>query len=191
MFLQLVSLVVHTLYVRSSKGAKFKVSHHWQVFWTARYEADPFHILWGKKKHGKRMEIFIYDLSNLTMPFLFCCCLSVTLPEKKQMMVRRKKRKKRVDIFHRSVWPLWHNVLEKRHTWIVYLEDWVSWFSKCRHCRAVWDKTPSHFTAAVTVFCRQLCRAGLIPYTFFLYLLPAQEPAQIAMVLIPANSCGK
>lgn len=144
-----------------------------------------------RKKHRKRMEIFIYDLHNLTMHFLFCCCLSVTLPEKKQMMVRRKKRKKRVDIFHRSVWPLWHNILEKRHTWIVYLEDWVSWFSKCMHCRAVWDKTPSHFTAAVTVFCRQLCRAGLIPYTFFLYLLPAQEPAQIAMVLIPANSCGK
>lgn len=153
--------------------------------------------LWGwslsylirKKKSGKRMEIFIYDLSYLTMPFLFCCYLSVTLPEKKQMMFRRKKEK--VDIFHRSVWPLWHNMLEKRHTWIVYLEGWASWFSKCRPCKAVWDKTPSHFTAAVTVFHRQLCKAGLIPYTFFLYLLPAQEPAQIATELIPANSSGK
>jgi len=64
------------------------------------------------------MEIFVYDLSNLTVPFffLFCYCLSVTLAEKEQMMIRRKKRKKRVDLFHSSVWPLLHSRLEKRHT---------------------------------------------------------------------------
>lgn len=100
------------------------------------------------------MGIFIYDLSNLIMPFLFCC-LSVIFPEKKQMMIRRKKRKRRVDIFIGLFGPLWHNMLAKRHTWVVYLEDWASWFSKCRHCKAVWDKARSHFTAAVTVIVLQ------------------------------------
>lgn len=144
-----------------------------------------------EKKYMLEKDGEFYDLSNLTMLFLFCCCLSVTLAEKEQMMIRRKKRNKRVDLFRRSVWPLWHNTLEKRHTWIVYLEDRASWCNKYGHCKAAWNKTPSHFTAAATVLHRELCGAGLIPNTFFLYLLPPQEPAQIATVLIPAKSSGK
>lgn len=58
----------------------------------------------------------------------------------------------------------------------------ASWFSKCGHCKAVWNKTPSHFTTAATVLQIQLCGAGRIPNTSFLCLLLAQEPAQIASV---------
>lgn len=132
-------------------------------------------------------DFYLWPFQSNNAFFLFCCCLSVTLAKKEQMIIRRKKRKKRVDLFHRSVWPLWHNGLEKRHTWIVYLQDSASWFSKCGPCKTVWNKTSSHFTAAATVLHRQLCGA----YTFFIYLLPAQEPAQIATVLIPANSSRK
>lgn len=133
----------------------------------------PISYLMRKKRCGKRVDFFFYlwpfQSNNAFFVLLY---LSVTLSEKEQMMIRRKKRKKRVYLFHRSVWPLWHNMLEKRHTWIVYLEDWASWFSKHRHCKAVWNKIPSHFTAAATVLQRQLCRAGLFLYTF-LYLLSA------------------
>lgn len=105
MFLQLVSVVVHTLYASSSKGAEFKVGIIDSVCELPTTRLIYF-ISCEKKKSEKKMKIFIYDLSSLTMPFLFCCCLSVTLPEKKQMMIRRKKRKRRIDIFHKSVWPL-------------------------------------------------------------------------------------
>lgn len=171
---------------------------HWMpAFWIVHHKSDPFHILW-ENMYGKRVEVFIYGISNLIIYIfcfvLFCWCLSVTLAEKHQMIIRRKKNnkgKKKIDFLHSSVWPWWHNSLEERPTWIVYPEAWVSWCSKCRYCKAVWTKTPSHFNPEAIVLHKQFCGLDLIPYTFFLYLLPAQEPAQIATVLLPANSSGK
>lgn len=165
MILQLVCMAVHAL------DASFLncPSQVWPISYFMR-----------KHMYGKKVEVFIYGLSNPIIYFFvlfYCWCLSVTLVEKHQMIIRRKKKKKererkkrkkgkkKIDLFHSSVWPWWHNSLEERHTWTVYLE--------------------------AIVLHKQFCRLDLILYTFFLYLLPAQEPAQIATVLLPTNSSGK
>lgn len=75
MFLQLVSVVVHTLYASSSEGAKFEVAiiDRLSELPTTRL-IIPY--VMRKKKSGKRMGIFIYDLSNLIMPFFVLLLVS-------------------------------------------------------------------------------------------------------------------
>lgn len=81
MILQLVCMVVHAL------DASFLncPSQVWSISYIMR-----------KHMYGKRVEVFIYGISNLIIYIfcfvLFCWCLSVTLAEKHQMIIRRKKK---------------------------------------------------------------------------------------------------
>lgn len=77
MFLQLVSVVVHTLYASSSEGAKFEVAiiDRLSELPTTRL-IIPYVMRKKKKKSGKRIGIFIYDLSNLIMPFFVLLLVS-------------------------------------------------------------------------------------------------------------------
>lgn len=124
-FLLLVYMVVHILYASSSKGDKVAIIGRLSKLPTMKLTHFIFYEI---KRMRERMEIFIYDLSNLTMPFFVVVAYQWPWLRSRWWLEERKERK-RVDLFHRSVWLLWHSMLEKRHTWIVYLEDWASWFS--------------------------------------------------------------
>lgn len=76
MFLQLVSVVVHTLYASSSEGAKFEVAIIDRLSELPTTRLIIPYVMRKKKKSGKRMGIFIYVLSNLIMPFFVLLLVS-------------------------------------------------------------------------------------------------------------------
>lgn len=143
-FSELVYMVVHTLYARSSQvgGLKVAIVDGLSELPTTRL----IQFIFIKEKYVWEKDRVFYLYSFQSNNAFFVLLLLISDLGWKWWLEERKE-KRRVDLFHRSVWPLWHNTLEKKHTWIVYLEDRASWFSKCRHCKAVWNKMPNHFTA--------------------------------------------